>query len=503
MKTRLTLLAALAAAFPLFSALATGQGALAPSGAPAPMMKTLDQLEARTPLGTPGSVATSTLTINTPGSYVLMCPVTVAAGDGIVVNCGDVTLDLNGFTIASTLAAGPSGSGINVTASAGNITLRNGHIRSGTTYGGSVYATKGFAYGIQASSVTGNTLVEDMTFEGIGSYGIYGQYAIPGCTVRNCQVRVCGVSGIMAFDILDSQAVTCGSTAIWGAKVTGCEGVCTATEAGIRATVAINSRGTSVAYYGLMATERAFACSGYSQSYIAFSATRADFCEGITTSGGTGLQATHASNCHGACSSGAGTGLSATTAVSCQGESAGGVGISATESAIDCRGTSTSGVGISTAVAKGCRGKTSTGSAALSTGIAEACYGLSLGSGKGISATTAHACMGYSDSGTGVDAMAIAADCYGQSSSGTGLGCFGHARGCYGSSNSGTGINAGAATDCYARTTASGSFALIVAGTATSCRASAPNNAIYAAIAIGCTTESGSISVTNHYDMPP
>ena len=59
---------------------AFSQGPLAPPGAPAPLMRTLSQIEARTPLGTPDAVTTATIDILQPGSYVLTGPVTVAAG---------------------------------------------------------------------------------------------------------------------------------------------------------------------------------------------------------------------------------------------------------------------------------------------------------------------------------------------------------------------------------------------------------------------------------------
>lgn len=75
-----------------------GQGNLTPPGAPAPTMKSLDQMEARTPI----TNTSSTFTITQPGSYYQTHNPTAPTGDGIDNYAADVTLDLNGFTIAST-----------------------------------------------------------------------------------------------------------------------------------------------------------------------------------------------------------------------------------------------------------------------------------------------------------------------------------------------------------------------------------------------------------------
>src|SRR5262245_59065250 len=71
------------------------QGNLNPPGAPAPMMKSLDQIEARTP------ISSVPYTINAPGSYYLTADLSVTTGDAITIATNGVTLDLNGFTISS------------------------------------------------------------------------------------------------------------------------------------------------------------------------------------------------------------------------------------------------------------------------------------------------------------------------------------------------------------------------------------------------------------------
>ncbi len=110
-------------------------GPLDPPGAPAPTMKTLQQVEPRTPISQPASAAGFPIQINAPGSYYFTGNITgVVARDGIVINADNVTLDLNGFTLLN------GGLGYDGIVDDGqpvawrNLTLRNGTI-SGWGYG--------------------------------------------------------------------------------------------------------------------------------------------------------------------------------------------------------------------------------------------------------------------------------------------------------------------------------------------------------------------------------
>jgi Right handed beta helix region len=129
-------LLAFISAFPLFSFSAFSQGSLTPPGTPAPTMKTLDQVEARTIVNaanTPGN-ATNTFIISQPGSYYLTGNITGASGKhGISIQANDVTLDLNGFALIS--GGGGAFRGVNVPAAQTNLCVRNGSVR-GWTDGG-------------------------------------------------------------------------------------------------------------------------------------------------------------------------------------------------------------------------------------------------------------------------------------------------------------------------------------------------------------------------------
>ncbi len=105
------------------------QGSLTPPGAPVPTMRSLDQIESRTPINaatTPGN-AGALFIISTAGSYYLTGNVTgVASKVGIAVTVSDVTIDLGGFTMTGVALATSAISFTNVD----RIHIHNGRVRN-------------------------------------------------------------------------------------------------------------------------------------------------------------------------------------------------------------------------------------------------------------------------------------------------------------------------------------------------------------------------------------
>lgn len=193
------------------------QGSLAPPAPPGPTMKTLDQIEARTP------ISAAPFTITVPGSYYLTANLSVSGGDAITINVGGVTLDLNGFTIPST-ANPAAGMGVHLIRPNSDTTIVNGHIRGGVTYSnGAFSAGPGFQDGI---GFTGggpvnqllNTRVSGVSVSGVSRYGI-AQLGF-GSVIDHCMVNSTGNTGLNADVVQDSTAYRCGgSTAIQGSSV--------------------------------------------------------------------------------------------------------------------------------------------------------------------------------------------------------------------------------------------------------------------------------------------
>lgn len=108
------------------------QGALTPPGAPAPTMKTLSEIEARTPvdaINTPGT-ALIQYVISQPGSYYLTGNLVGATNQFVCINiqASDVVLDLNGYELlaATNIADGITISGFGPR----NVVIRNGSLRN-------------------------------------------------------------------------------------------------------------------------------------------------------------------------------------------------------------------------------------------------------------------------------------------------------------------------------------------------------------------------------------
>lgn len=118
-----------AAAAMLMAVGVSAQGPLIPPGAPAPVMKSLDQVEPRIPLGTP---PTFPINITAAGSYYLTgnLRVTTSNTNAIFINSSNVTIDLSGYTIIGPGNVGSTGNGITVTGTGAitDIVIKNGSV---------------------------------------------------------------------------------------------------------------------------------------------------------------------------------------------------------------------------------------------------------------------------------------------------------------------------------------------------------------------------------------
>lgn len=153
------------------------QGSLTPPGAPAPLFKTLQQVEPRTPVDdahTPGDGGNQFI-ISQPGSYYLATNIVgVSAKSGIRITANNVTLDLKGLALT-----GIPGSFVGVHApGATNIIVRNGTISG---------------WGNQAVNAADNATLEHLT---VSANAFDGLRCGSGAVVRDCTVSGNGFHGI-------------------------------------------------------------------------------------------------------------------------------------------------------------------------------------------------------------------------------------------------------------------------------------------------------------------
>lgn len=209
-----------------FPALLHAQGELDPSSAPAPTMKTLEQVEPRTDVTTLEGDADSTHLIDEPGSYYLSGNLAFNTAHGIEITASQVSLDLMGFTITS--GGGPDGDAIAITTGGlSEITIRNGHIAGpGIEVGvnGSlpnadnprnVRVSRISISDCSAGIVVFDPLEDTQNTVDHCSVRQASVIAISAGTVSHSSVSNCSASGIVAKgDVTHSSATGCGTNGI-------------------------------------------------------------------------------------------------------------------------------------------------------------------------------------------------------------------------------------------------------------------------------------------------
>ena len=194
----LSLLGLLLPAHPLLA-----QGPLAPPGPPAPMMKTLQQMEPRTLIENAGYV------ITVPGSYYLTANLNGGGTlNGIVVQASGVTIDLRGFAIVNCPV------GLSAVAGVRSVAVANGSVSACTGAGVDLsMAGQCRLEGVNISNNAGDgasvgdaSLVTLCTAAGNGGHGLaVGN----GGTVFRCVAQTNGKSGIVIASNCQATENTC------------------------------------------------------------------------------------------------------------------------------------------------------------------------------------------------------------------------------------------------------------------------------------------------------
>ena len=189
MKTKLVVqLAVVTVIFSAFNfghSIGLAQGTLTPPGAPAPVMKSLDQIEPRTPIS--GQVI-----LTNSGSYYMTTNVTGNGGFGILIQADNVSIDLGGFILAG--EPNPTSTGILVNGTHSNLTIYNGTIRN---WGGA---------GLDASQGIGNRFESLKIFKNNGIGLASGNLSV----VRGCSSSANNGDGIKLGAnglVVDSMAI--------------------------------------------------------------------------------------------------------------------------------------------------------------------------------------------------------------------------------------------------------------------------------------------------------
>lgn len=165
-------------------------GPLVPPGPPAPMMKTLDQIEPRTDLENLASDANNRFVISQPGSYYFSSNVTVTGKHGIIIHVDGVSIDMKGFAL---IGDATPHLGITSSVAVKNIRISDGIIR-------------GFGTGGMFLNGSAQIHLSDLVVRENGGPGIYvGESSI----VSRCIVKSNGGQGLRVTSqssVIDCEA---------------------------------------------------------------------------------------------------------------------------------------------------------------------------------------------------------------------------------------------------------------------------------------------------------
>ncbi len=161
------------------------QGSLAPPGAPAPTMKSLDQVEPRT------AITSLPIIISQGGSYYLTKSFAQNfSSDAITIQADNVTVDFCGFTVQQTNAT-VSIVGVRINATT-TIALRNAVVKNGTIAG---FAAVGITCLGGRNCLIENLHITEcaggLSFQALGSVGAVGN------TFRRCRFTDNTGSGVV------------------------------------------------------------------------------------------------------------------------------------------------------------------------------------------------------------------------------------------------------------------------------------------------------------------
>ena len=322
---------------------AYGQGSLTPPGPPAATMRTLAQVESRTP------IASAPYVISAPGAYYLAANLIVDGGNAITIATNQVSLDLMGFTIRST-APVASGYGIKLASGVSDIQIINGHIRGSVTNNSNgVYSGGGFRHGVSFTNEEPRRVaVKKVTVSGVQADGINIGFS---SSAEFCLVDRAGGQGITAATVNNSAATECGLAAITATTASGAMGTSFESH-GIWSHNLSNSSGFSTNHTGIYGgvIENCYGTSGGALPGIE-SFSSVDGCYG-TSAQGSGIVTINAMNSRG--EGGGLYGLQAKTAQNCSGLG-GHTGLQCARTATGCSGQGNS-IGLSAFIADTCTG---------------------------------------------------------------------------------------------------------------------------------------------------